>query len=208
MEIILLVNNYFMVTFNCMEDRNRVFEGGPYFYNQVGLFITPWHAGFNPLEELPNRVPIWVRLPCLPVECCREDVLRMIAALLGKPVGSSSQTLGRMLMTFACICVEIDLSKPLPDAVDMCVGSYSWVQQLDYETLPFHCHLCHEYGHLQCKFPRYKPVVHQPQHSAQGQDRADKGKSAMVIDVVGAEGFVPVKTRNKNQGQKRSLQER
>lgn len=32
----LLENNYFMVTFNCMEDRNRVFEGGSYFHNQVG----------------------------------------------------------------------------------------------------------------------------------------------------------------------------
>lgn len=31
MEIMLLANNYFMVTFNCMEDHNRVFEGGPYF---------------------------------------------------------------------------------------------------------------------------------------------------------------------------------
>lgn len=28
MEIMLLANNYFMVTFNCMEDRSRVFEGG------------------------------------------------------------------------------------------------------------------------------------------------------------------------------------
>lgn len=33
MEIMFLANNYFMVTFNCMEDRNRVFEGGSYFYN-------------------------------------------------------------------------------------------------------------------------------------------------------------------------------
>lgn len=29
---------------------------------------------------------------------------------------------------YARICVEIDLSKPLPDAIDMCAGSYSWVQ--------------------------------------------------------------------------------
>ena len=63
MEIMLLANNYFMVTFNCIADRNRVFEGGPYFHNKVGLFIKPWHAGFNPAGELPNHVPVWVRLP-------------------------------------------------------------------------------------------------------------------------------------------------
>ena len=61
----------------------------------------------------------------------------MISLMLGKPVGSSTQTLGKKVMTFAQICVELDLSRPLPGAVEMCVGSHSWVQQLDYETLPF-----------------------------------------------------------------------
>lgn len=41
MEIMLLVNSYFMVVFNCMADHNRVFEGGPYFHNHIGLFIKP-----------------------------------------------------------------------------------------------------------------------------------------------------------------------
>lgn len=87
----------------------------------------------------------------------------MLTSVLGRPVGASSQTLGGRVMTFTCICVEIDLSKPLPYAIDMCVGSYSWVQQLDYETLPFQCRLCHEYSHFQCKCPRYKSMVHQYQ---------------------------------------------
>ena len=158
MEVTLLANNFFMVTFICMADCNRVFEGGPYFYNQVGLFVKPWHAGFNPSEELPNQVPVWVRLPRFPIECCREDVLHMLASMLGKLVGPSTQTLGKKVMTFARICVEIDLSRPLPDAVEMCVGSHSWMQQLDYETLPFRCRLCHEYGHLLRRCPKAKSV--------------------------------------------------
>lgn len=79
----LLANNYFMVTFNCMEDHNKVFEGGSYFYNQAGLFIKPWHVGFNPSEELPNRVPVWVRLPHFPMECCREDCIGCLPHCLG-----------------------------------------------------------------------------------------------------------------------------
>ena len=76
-------------------------------------------------------------------------MLHLLASVLGKPVETSSQTLGKKVMTFSHICVEIDLSSPLPDAIEMCAGSYSWVQQLVYETLPFRCHLCREYGHLQ-----------------------------------------------------------
>lgn len=83
------------------------------------------------------------------MEYCREDVLHLLALVLGNLVGTSSQTLGKKVMTFACICVEIDLSRPLLDATEICAGSYSWVQHLDYETLPFRCRLCEEYGHLQ-----------------------------------------------------------
>ena len=61
------------------------------------------------------------------MECCQEDVLHLLATVLGNPIGTSSQTLGKKVMTFACFCVEIDLSRPLPNAIEMCVGSYSWV---------------------------------------------------------------------------------
>lgn len=33
MEILLAANNYFLVIFSSMSDRNRAFEGGPYFFN-------------------------------------------------------------------------------------------------------------------------------------------------------------------------------
>ena len=208
MEVTLLANNFFMVTFTCMADRNSVFEGGPYFYNQVGLFVKPWHAGFNPSEELPNRVPVWVRLPRFPIECCREDVLHMLASMLGKPVGPSTQTLGKRLMTFARICVELDLSRPLPDAIEMHAGSHSWVQQLDYETLPFRCRLCHEYGHLLRRCPKAKPMDQQPTSPSRIIPGVDKGKKPISGGGKDAEGFVQVKARTRNRGQKRTLVER
>lgn len=127
MEVTLLANNFFMVTFIYLANRNRVFEGGPYFHNQVGLIIKPWHASFNPSEELSNWVPMWVQLPRFPVECCCEDVLHMLASMLGKSMGSSTQTIGKKVMNFAQICVEIDLSRPFLDDLDMCASSHSWV---------------------------------------------------------------------------------
>ena len=53
MEIMLVGNSYFFVVFSCMSNRDRVFEGGPYFYNHVGLFVKPWHLRFNFAEDLP-----------------------------------------------------------------------------------------------------------------------------------------------------------
>lgn len=87
--ILMAANNFFMVDFSCVSNRNKAFEGGLYFYNQVGFFIKPWHASFNSVEELPSRVPVWVRLPWLPLECWRSDILQSIALLLGRPIGPS-----------------------------------------------------------------------------------------------------------------------
>jgi hypothetical protein len=204
MEILIAGNNYFLVIFSCMSDRNKAFEGGPYFFNQVGLFIKPWHTGFNSAEEIPSRVPVWVRLPRLPLEFWREDILHSISMLLGKPVGSATQTQDRKVISFARICVEVDLNNPLPDSMEICMGSVSWIQQLDYETLPFRCRICHEYGHLLRRCPRYK----NPSLDSPAPPSEDKGKAKASNGPVDSEGFTQVKNRNKGKGKKRAWMDR
>ena len=204
MEVLLAANNYFMVIFSSMSDRNKAFEGGPYFFNQVGLFIKPWHSGFNSAEEIPSRVPVWIRLPRLPLEFWREDILHSISLLLGRPVGSATQTQDRKVISFARICVEVDLNNPLPDSMEICMGASSWIQQLDYETLPFRCRICHEYGHLYRYCPRTKP----PTVAAPGPPGKDKGKANSSMGPVDSEGFTQVKSRNKGKGKKRAGRDR
>lgn len=165
-----------------MADRNRVFEGGPYFYNQVGLFIKPWHASFNSTEEMSSRVPFWVRLPRLPLEFWREDILHKIASLKGNPVAVSTQTLDKKVISFALICVEIDLNNPLSDSMEICLGSSSWIQQLDYESLTFRCQFFHEYGHLLRQCPKVRKEAHSPSSTAPPVGKEDKGKALMMED--------------------------
>lgn len=42
---------FFTTDFNCIEDRNRVLDGGPYFFNAVGLYLRDWIARFDPAKE-------------------------------------------------------------------------------------------------------------------------------------------------------------
>lgn len=125
------------MNFSCILDPNRAFEGMPYFYNQFDLFIKPWHVGFYSMEELPSKVPIWVHLPWMSLECWRRDILQLISMVLRKPIGPSQQTLHKRIFSYVCVCVEIDLSNPLLDSIDLIVGSSSWTQPLDYEMFPF-----------------------------------------------------------------------
>lgn len=138
-DILLVANNFLMVNFSCIVDRNQAFKGGPYFYNHVGLFIKQLHMGFNSAEEIPSLILVWVRLPRLPLECWRRDILQMIALLLGKPNGPSQQNLNKRVLSCVYVCIEIDLNNQLSDLVAMSIGETSWIQQLDYEALPFRC---------------------------------------------------------------------
>ncbi|XP_059064720.1 uncharacterized protein LOC131044660 [Cryptomeria japonica] len=154
--------------------------------------------GFNSAKEIPSWVPVWIRLPRLPLEFWREDILHSISLLLGKPVGSASQTQDRKIISFACICVEVDLNNPLPDSMEICMGSSSWIQQLDYETLPFRCRICHEYGHLHRKCPRFKSSP----RATPEPPRGDKGKAPMSNEPMDKEGFIPVKPLEISSGDK------
>ena len=54
--------------------------------------------------------------------------------------------------------VEVDLEVGLPKAIKINVGSWTHVQKLDYEQLPFKCRKCHEYGHFARGFPSNEEV--------------------------------------------------
>jgi len=59
---------FFTAVFNCLEDRNRVFESGPYLFNSAGLFLREWIDRFNLDKEDLSWAPVWIRLYSLPWE--------------------------------------------------------------------------------------------------------------------------------------------
>lgn len=88
------------------------------------------------------------------------------------------------------------------------VGSSSWIQQLNYETLPFRYCVCHEYGHLQRRCPWINQEAIAANVSSKIAPKIDNGKAPMVEGDVDLRGFVFVKPRNKGRGQKRTFKDR
>ena len=98
----------------------------------------------------------------MPLPFWHHLVLEDIGNLLGRFIKSDNERKDKGLFTYARICVEIDLSKGLPDRLQLKHESYTWLQSLDYENTAFRCRFCHLTGHLQdtCplvkKFPKKK----------------------------------------------------
>jgi hypothetical protein len=57
---------FFTIILDNMEDRNQIFEGGPYFYNSIGLFLRSWTKCFSPENKDFTHAPVRLRLYSLP----------------------------------------------------------------------------------------------------------------------------------------------
>jgi len=139
---------FFTIIFFNVEDRNRVFEGGPYFFNSAGLYLRYWKEKFNPDKEDLTVAPVWVRLYSLPSEYWLPEILEDIGNTLGNFVKVSEQTKLSRYTSYARICVYMNISKDLPEAINLSWEDEEWLQPLDYEHIPFRCRKCHTHGHL------------------------------------------------------------
>ena len=147
---------FFTVVFANIEDKDRVFEGGPYFYAAVGLYMRLWMMNFVPERETFTSVLVWVSLYSLPLDYWQIESLTAIGNKLERYVKTSEATRRGKYTSFVRICVEMDLSGALPDEVIFEVHDEEWVQTVDYEHFPFRCRKCHEHGHLLRDFPLSK----------------------------------------------------
>ena len=131
-----LGRGYFMFEFISKEDKYLIFRNGPYFMGPQGLYLNKRTPDFNPGVDFPTVVPMWVRLPNLPVHCWNWDLLKHIGNALGKFIDRENN---KDNYDYARICVEVDLEVGLPKAIKINVDSWTHVQKLDYEQLPFKC---------------------------------------------------------------------
>ena len=76
-----------------------------------GLYLNGWTLDFDPEVDTPKAVPVWVKLPNLPMHCWNPKSLHAIEDALGNYIDMASPK-----DQYACarICVEVDLEAGLP----------------------------------------------------------------------------------------------
>jgi len=81
------------------------------------LFITPWFPKLDATTMVFSTMPVWMRLPNLPLPFKHPKVIEYIGNTLGKFKKIDNERTTKGIFTFVRICVEIDLSKGLPDHI-------------------------------------------------------------------------------------------
>lgn len=125
--------------------------------NGLNLVLSPWLRFFNPYSTCIDRVDQWVRVPRLPWEFWEHDTLVCLPKPVGKVIKVDQTTLLRLKGKFARVCVNIDVTEPLPGSLVICFQGKSMKVPLIYEGLHVIYALCVSESH-QIEVCAYLPL--------------------------------------------------
>ena len=108
-----------------------------------------------------TSLPIWVKFYNIPLEYWTNTCLGYIASVVGKPLHMDSLTEYRTRLSFARICIEVDLSSKFPKTARLNLGNGKYTTiKIEYPWVPHNCSHCQVFGHKisQCPISKAPPV--------------------------------------------------
>ncbi|XP_021756872.1 uncharacterized protein LOC110721944 [Chenopodium quinoa] len=195
---------YFIINLRSLDNLNSVMSEGPHMF--YGKPVKPWTDKFDFSSEILRTIPLWVKIPNLPLNCWGAETLSKIRSTLGVPICADECTSRHLRVSFAKLLIEIDITKPLAKSV--------WVEspkgeivelKVIYEWIPPFCTKCNKPGHncdeLQAKpapiIQTQKKVWVQKQNQGPGKTVSDTWETMKKKGKEPAVSVKPVLTSNK-----------
>lgn len=119
-----------------------VFDQRPWFVNGLNFVVICWVPFFDPYHTVITRVDQWIRIPRLPWEFWDMDCLRELLQHVGSIVRVDQNTLLCRKEKFARVCVNLDITKPLPGSLTIVKGDMAMRVPIIYDGLHEVCPLC------------------------------------------------------------------
>ncbi|XP_058726095.1 uncharacterized protein LOC131597411 [Vicia villosa] len=139
---------YFIIRFQSHSDMDAVLMKGPYTLRNITLMLKEWKPDFNLKRDMLRTIPLWVKLPKLPLHLWGAKSLSKIGSALGVPLVTDECTANKLRVSYARILVEIDITKELTKEIVIkdCEGR-RLMQPVEYEWKPLYCDRCYSIGH-------------------------------------------------------------
>ncbi|KAJ8749677.1 hypothetical protein K2173_010097 [Erythroxylum novogranatense] len=146
--------------FESDQARTSVLAGGPYVLYGKTLMLKTLAPGFSFNFKDFMAMPLWIKLPNVPLDLWTDKGLSKIGSMVGKPICSDLVTTQRARVGYARLLVKVDVSKRLVTNFDvLLLEGICFNQQVVYETYPSYCCDCRHFGHnvFICKKTSPKP---------------------------------------------------
>ncbi|CAO2827239.1 unnamed protein product [Amaranthus hypochondriacus] len=144
-------DGYFIVKFANEKECEEILNGGPYFLNRAPMVVKRWSKTFDFQEEILRVIPVWIRLPSLPLHCWGVETLSRIVSAVGVPIIADDCTAKQLKVSYARVLVEVDITQEFIKEIKVRDDSgREFLQKAIPEWRPFYCQKCHKIGH-ECK---------------------------------------------------------
>ncbi|XP_058764506.1 uncharacterized protein LOC131637957 [Vicia villosa] len=150
-------DGYFLMKFKNNKEKEMVLLRGPYSIQTMPMILKNWCPEFNFQRDMIRTIPVWIKLPNLPLQMWGASNLGKIGSAVGKPMFTDECTANKLRISYARILVEIDITKKQKESVTIkdCEGN-KFNQPIEYEWKPKYCDTCQKVGH-QCE--KDKPKI-------------------------------------------------
>lgn len=143
-----LESNLFLFQFFHWRDRDKVFDGRPWCFEQRLLVLQEINKDIQPSNMALNFSPFWVRLYNLPYSCRSDGKIAVITRSIGKVIEVEEDFLD--LSPYRKIRVLIDCAKPLKRFQNVRVKGDVMVRiNIKYDRLRHFCFLCGLMNHTE-----------------------------------------------------------
>lgn len=116
-------------------------------------------------------MPVWIRLPNLPLHFWSPGSINRIASIVGKPLFLDDKSVNGEKLQFARVYVDVSARNPLPKFVSIEIEGEvgcCYDQTIEYETSLKSCTKCVDFGHTDetCEETlRIKTTLHKRRYS-------------------------------------------
>ena len=170
-EISTTDNGLYLFRFRDMVARDWVMENGPWYIVGRSIILRVWQPGMEMLNIQLTSLPIWVKFYNIPLEYWTNTCLGCIASAVWKPLHMDSLIENRTRLSFARICIEVDLSSKFPKTARLNLGNGKCTTiRIEYPWVPQNCSHCQVFGHK----ISHCPVSKAPPVSVSGVDSCSK----------------------------------
>lgn len=138
---------YFILRFKAMKDKEEVLKRGPYTIQRMTMFLIEWKEDFSMEKDMMRTLPIWIKLPQLPIQFWGKKSLEKIGSMIGKPMFTDECTANKLRVSYARILVEVDITQKMVDVITINKKGQRRQQKIEYEWKPLFCERCQKIGH-------------------------------------------------------------
>ena len=160
-EIFITDNGLYIFRFKDIVARDWVLENGPWYMAGRPIIIRFWKPCMDMLNVQITSLPIWVKFFNIPLEYWTVTSLGYIASVVGIPMHLDTLTENHSQLSFARICIEVDVNCTFPKSalLDLGNGKYSTIR-IEYPWVPQNCTHCKIFGHSHAKCQGVKDMVY------------------------------------------------